>query len=162
MGVHSSLGIKLINRESKKEIILELIPSGRANDNSIVDILYSQDMISYTSIPFNIREILNDDELNVWKMNDSKDMFSESNIMSSKDALNILKKINHEIAKTAKDCLHNNLKSRDLQTTDENEIFLQKLLINNYFEFKIALSYVYGILSVGCEIDYDVQFEVSY
>jgi hypothetical protein len=104
MGAHSSLGIKLINQESKKEIILELIPSGRANDNSIVDILYGQDMISYTSIPFNIREILNDDELNVWKMNDGKDMFSESNIMSSKDALNILKKINDEIAKIAKDC----------------------------------------------------------
>ena len=160
MGVDCSLGIKLINRKSKKEIELGLIPSRRPNDNPIADILYGQD-ICYTSIPLNIREILSENELSIWGMNNSEEgEFSESNMMSSEDALNILKKINDKIGEITTDCLLNDLKKHDLSSTDENSINEQKSLINDYFEFKSAFSCIYGILSVGIEIEYDVQFWV--
>jgi hypothetical protein len=162
MGVDSTLGIKLIQKETKKTFDFSLPVSHRANDNQILNIFYLED-IRYTSISFKDEKILSDEELELIKLyDDFESEYSETEIISACDALSIFNKIAEKISTIDSNCLLNDLRNRDEVPDDPQSYPTHKHIIEEYIEFTRGLNFIRGVLEVAKQLNCDVQFEFSH
>ena len=162
MGVDVGYRIKFFSAQHE-----EVTSIGVGDQVNSFDSLFNLngDTVSYTSIPFNITEVIKEGEDNVFIFEDVDEMNMATKIFSPESGLKILERI-HRIMyfKRSPDCLLSDLSKIDhLNLSDSDKgLSRKKRNIQNYFEFYTSLSMVMGVLKTAKELGYLVQFEAEY
>ena len=174
MGVDVGYSIKIINSEQEEIMTIGLSSFGAANSNSFDSLFYENTEIQNTTIPLNLKDILTEDEIDIFKLYADEeaeellgemlnDMTSVSKIMSADTALTIFSKIEWSIQENYIDCLLKDIFHLDsINVENDEKLNSQKSIVRDYYTLKSNISFVCGVLEFAKQMNYDIQFVAEY
>jgi hypothetical protein len=153
MGVDISMVVRIIDPSTNASYDVKVTDQ----DNAFSSLFFSNN-ISYTKISWDKTLILSEEEMSLWRLNETDEMMAESPVMDAGLASSILYKIDSAIFTQKRTALLGELKTgANTQQGDQTDR-IQRQILGEYFGFSTSFDLVHGILKAAETLNWKVQF----